>query len=282
MSKKDEFQRNPVAANDREAVSDGGDVAGGRSDFGEKLDTLIRSRGLTHAAFKQSLKEAHGVHPTTVDSWLHGKTMPRQRALSAIADVLQVEPPILTLSLSELNEKVAFLGHAATPLLADGGGRGPNPVRGALALAGEDDKSRQFIGTYRLYGATGGAIGTANGDGPAGLAVAELVIKPDRESGLLGFRCSIGADNVTGYVHISDTCLSLVGTLAPSGDFVSILIDKFPAQWGRGTHTGLYCAPSPLHRGAPVAQKIAMFGHGRELDDGELASLADRLTAGQP
>ncbi len=274
MSKDEKSDYRDIGA----AISAEAEAVSGAEDekveFGVKLNHLIKERGLTNATFKQQLAKTHGIHPTTADNWLHGSSMPRQRALSAIAEVLGVDVPVLTMPLSDLGDKVSFLGTAASPPVTTS----TDPVRTALALSAEDERSRQFVGTYSMIALRNSGIGVVD-EAFGGLDVSELSVKADRISGLLVFKCSGGAETVSGYVHLSDTCLSLIGTAKPSGDFVTIMLDKFPASWGRGSHTGLYCAPAQAHRGRPVAQPVAALVKGLNLDEAEITRLETALNS---
>src|SRR5690348_7395308 len=67
--------------------------------FGERLRNALKAAGYAQSPSEIStLILRHGGEPTTpqaVSRWLHGKSMPRQRNLVALAHLVRIEPTAL-------------------------------------------------------------------------------------------------------------------------------------------------------------------------------------------
>jgi transcriptional regulator with XRE-family HTH domain len=67
--------------------------------FGERLRNAVKAAGYAESASELArLLPRHGGDPTTpqaISRWLHGKSMPRQRNLKALAQLLRIEPTAL-------------------------------------------------------------------------------------------------------------------------------------------------------------------------------------------
>lgn len=67
--------------------------------FGERLRNAVKAAGYAQSPSELArLLTRHGGDPTTpqaISRWLHGKSMPRQRNLKALAQLLRIEPTAL-------------------------------------------------------------------------------------------------------------------------------------------------------------------------------------------
>ena len=67
--------------------------------FGERLRNAVKAAGYAESPSELArLLTRHGGDPTTpqaISRWLHGKSMPRQRNLKALAQLLRIEPTAL-------------------------------------------------------------------------------------------------------------------------------------------------------------------------------------------
>ena len=78
--------------------------------FGERFRALLRNAGYPESPSEIARQLAKfGVEPTTpqaISSWLHGKSMPRQKSLRALAEMLRIDPVVLQYGVDSSGRRV--------------------------------------------------------------------------------------------------------------------------------------------------------------------------------